>query len=456
MPDPFPAILRSNAFTGSTAAVGELSAEARRWSVQNAPPIRRQYLADFETDVDLHQWEDERVGYGIVAAMPAGKEHDPASDADLSEAVRELIARRKAPLLRFSFDDELYLIDYRSQKGFEIAQSGIGAGALPQYLLILGGPEKIPWRIQFQLNSRRFVGRLPLEGADLDNYIRHLLSGWKDNCIDVNTPVVWSTDYGYPDITELMRKVVAQPLHAKYAGNSRILQKAALFEAESATRANLSHALTRSPGLIVTTSHGLVAPLDKPDQMPAQIGALVDQNRTALDSEQLLAGWQPKGAIWYAHACCSAGTDGARRYQDLVKGNSDLALTFAALTNCGPAVAPLPVRLLKAEKPARAFIGHVEPTFDCTLRNSDTGELFTKPIIDALYTQLLQQNPVGYAMQFLLGALASVNAAYLSLKSDFQPGDDAYARRLNYSLRGSDLAGTVLLGDPTAVLPKLA
>jgi hypothetical protein len=112
--------------------------------------------------------------------------------------------------------------------------------------------------------------------------------------------------------------------------------------------------------------------------------------------------------------------------------------------------------MLAAEKPARAFIGHVEPTFDCTLRNNDSGELFTQPIVDALYTQLLQQNSAGFAMQSLLGPLASVNSAFLNAKRDFKGSDDELAQLLIYSLAGVDIEGTVLLGDPTVRLPKLA
>jgi hypothetical protein len=35
----------------------------------------------------------------------------------------------------------------------------------------------------------------------------------------------------------------------------------------------------------------------------------------------------------------------------------------------GARISPLPRALLGAEKPLRAFVGHVEPTFDWTLRD---------------------------------------------------------------------------------------
>jgi hypothetical protein len=441
-------LLRSSAFTGAKAAVGEWDPSGN-WGLTTTPPARSRALADFDEPIDPKNWKDPRVGYGVILPMDL--------PGPLPDSVTELTSKREAPILRYDPRNPGYLTNLDVDKDFSIAQSAIGGDRIPQYLLIIGGPDKIPWSLQFELGSRRFVGRLPLSGAHLDNYISHLLNGWENPGCNLNSPVVWSTDYGYPDITELMHKVIAQPVHNKYASNSRILDNATLLEASAATRLALRDTLVKKkPGLIVWTSHGLISPLAQPDQIGARIGALVDQNQQILDSAELVASWSPDGAIWYAHACCSAGTAGARQFQNgLVKEDTELALTFRALEKAGPCVAPLPLRLLCAEKPARGFIGHVEPTFDITIRDPASGELFTKPVIDALYTQLLQQNPVGYALQFILGPVPSVHSAYLTATSNFDGSAAARARLRDFSLRGADLEGTVLLGDPTAVMPKL-
>jgi hypothetical protein len=67
-------------------------------------------------------------------------------------------------------------------------------------------------------------------------------------------------------------------------------------------------------------------------------------------------------------------------------------------------------------------------------------ELFTRPITDAICTQLLQQNSAGRDA-IPGGALASVTSAHNAAKASFRPTDDVYVRLLNYSLRGSDLEG---------------
>ena len=459
----FPDVLRSNAFNGTDVAEGAPADNARKWSLDNEPAKRAKSLAeDFDRPLDYRKWDDERVGWGVVAATPKGRnDQELADNADLPESVRDLIAKRgNAPVFRYRHGWERefrYLTNFRTNADFEIAGGSFGVKGLPRYLMILGGPDEVPWRVQFQLNARRYVGRVPLTGADLDNYIQHLTCNWCESDMQLDRPVVWSTDHGYPDITQLMTELIAKPVYKKYAANSKIGTKAMLLNSTSATRAGLTEALkTNRPGLIVSTSHGMIGPLGQPQQLAAQLGALVDQNRQVLDSFQLLQSWQPNGAIWYAHACCSAGTNGAGRLTDLAKSDTSLSDTLNALAKVVPTMAPLPVRLLAAKEPARAFIGHVEPTFDITLRDGKTGELFTDSILDSLYQLLLQESPAGFAMHYLIEPLAGVYSSYMNTKGDFKATESEYADLLNYSLRGFDLEGTVLFGDPTVGLPKLA
>ena len=50
------------------------------------------------------------------------------------------------------------------------------------------------------------------------------------------------------------------------------------------------------------------------------------------------------------------------------------------MTAFGAFTTPLPRALLGATRPLRAFVGHVEPTFDWTLRQRQTGEHLTFPL----------------------------------------------------------------------------
>ena len=70
-----------------------------------------------------------------------------------------------------------------------------------------------------------------------------------------------------------------------------------------------------------------------------------------------------------------------------------------AVAGLGAQVAPLPRALLGAKRPLRAFVGHVEPTFDWTIRNPESKQALTDTIIQALYNHLYQEErePLGFA-----------------------------------------------------------
>jgi hypothetical protein len=225
------------------------------------------------------------------------------------------------------------------------------------------------------------------------------------------------------------------------------------MEAGKATHSSLTKALEFRPGLVVTTSHGLTDPGAQPLGMPATLGLPVDQNHKVASASDLLGAWQPDGAIWYAHACCSAGTSGNGYFKGLTAPDSRLGRTMEDLAGVGEAVSPLPMALLSARKPARAFIGHVEPTFDITLRNSDSGQWFSAPIVSALYDQIYLRHPLGYALRQLLRNLPGVTTSYLNAQRSFAGDDQSDLMILNYALRGLDLQATVLLGDPTVTSP---
>jgi hypothetical protein len=166
--------------------------------------------------------------------------------------------------------------------------------------------------------------------------------------------------------------------------------------------------------------------------------------------------WSGHGAVWYAHACCSAGSDGASRFLGLVDTTSSLARTLGAVSQCGSMTAPLPRALLGNATPLRAFIGHVEPTFNWTLRDPLTGQLTTHNIVDALYRELhlASRPPVGLAMSAYyeaVGGLLQDYADAVDAVNEHEP--NALERARTAKLLALDRLGMVLFGDPTVRLP---
>ena len=121
-------------------------------------------------------------------------------------------------------------------------------------------------------------------------------------------------------------------------------------------------------------------------------------------------------------------------------------------------VSPLPTALLSAEKPARAFIGHVEPTFDWTMEHPRTGQLLTAAILRAIWTGFFQPEPEPVGLAFrkhfreaaeLFGESAQTNRNSRENSRERQAASLAL-------LTAYDRQSTVILGDPTvcpAALP---
>ena len=182
------------------------------------------------------------------------------------------------------------------------AEVGTEAGQLPAYLLLVGSPAEIPWHVQYMLNPVRQVGRLDLDPAGLASYVTALMSDWSGAACSYAAPLTWAVDTGAGDITTLMREAVAAPLADRFRADTDMPGNLYLDGSITpATGTALADALTRNrPALVVTSSHGMTGPLGDLDLMRSQLGMLVDQAHTVVRPEQLLAGWQPDGAIWFA------------------------------------------------------------------------------------------------------------------------------------------------------------
>jgi len=161
--------------------------------------------------------------------------------------------------------------------------------------------------------------------------------------------------------------------------------------------------------------------------------------------------------IWYAHACCSAGSDTGTSYDGLVDPGS-VKDTLAAVGALGAGVAPLPKALLGANKPARAFVGQVEPTFNYTLRNPENRQVLTSSTRRALYNRMFreQPEPVGMAFEICYRHVGELFAQWQQLVRDVAravPG--AREAALRTQLMAIDRQSMVILGDPTVALPPL-
>lgn len=412
--------------------------------------------------IDKREWSDPRVGWGLV--LPDNKAMsapDKAVAADASEALRRLLAHRSGIVLRHDPDGAFGALrrDYPDGISEEVwpASFGTGPGEVPLYLTIAASPAQIPWQVQFDLQASSFVGRLDLDDVELENYVEAIIGEWSGSAANSAHTLVWAVDHGIDDITHLMRNAIAAPLNQRYAADNGISSRFIDGFTGAAGAAELIAGLgEQRPIVIATTSHGQTGPLGDVPAMQRDLGLLVDADKKIAEPAALLADWQPDGAVWYAHACCSAGTRATSNFLDYVSPGSDVERILRGLQACGEMSAPLPRALLGATRPLRGFVGHVEPTFDYSVEHPRTGQWLTQPLLRAFYEGLFAGEPIGHALDGCRRTAASLlNAQRTAERSLAAAGKDRRSEFLALNLMAGDWNAFVLLGDPACAIPKL-
>ncbi len=467
------ATVRLNAWLGSAAASPEtFGAQWSRWALRQ--PAGRPKPAMLgptpppQSETARFDWKNPEVGWGVVLPDIAGaSQAELAAFDDAPPAIQRLIRAREAvlgrvPIFRARHAETLalsrvFLHDFRSgtSPAIDASETGVAVGRIPQYLLLAGSPEQIPWGLQYVLSTVRYVGRLDLDDEGLERYVDRLLADWAGSEAKLDRSLNWAVRHSAQDITATMRKVLTRPLHKLLADPQVQGAKARFIDGKSqlaTAEALIASLAEHQPALIATSSHGQTWPLDDSATMGRDLGMLVDQSEELLDPEELLADWQPDGAVWIAHACCSAGAKAKSEFVGLFDPQSTNAKILSAVAALGERTSPLPRALLGAAKPARAFIGQVEPTFDWTLKQRRTKQRLTGKLLKPVRDRLLAGLPIGSYLERWHGRSASLNTAWIEMRGEVDSGRELEPDMLYPRLAAADVASTVLLGDPTAFL----
>ena len=457
-----PSTLTLNAFTSGDIVSGRVAHGGNLWGGLGDPLKKQAPLAP-EAALNYADWTHPDIGWGVVLPDREGmSDEDKALGRDAPQPIQDLLsARGDAPVFRYRSDlrtDKLaryFPEGGRQDPEIGLTTFGVAKGRLPFYLLIVGSPAEIPWSLQFSLNRRHHVGRLDLPPQGLANYVAALSNNWAGLDTNPTLPLVWSVNFDA--MTQLMEAAIVTRVTAALFGDAEIADGVNWLKGDEATHAKLIDALSETrPSVILTSSHGKTGPLEDESSMRNALGLPVDADRQTLDVEALLSAWSPGGAVWYAQACCSAGSNDGTSYEGLLEEGSEADLVVRAVGELGPAVAPLPTRLLAAENPLRAFIGHVEPTFDWTLLAGDTGQFLTQPLVDAVYPRLYMKEPVGLAFDNYYRGVGVLYGKLEDARRQINKGlAGARDAATYYRLTASDRESLVILGDPTVVIPPL-
>ena len=416
-----------------------------------------------EDPTDLAQ-----AGWGAIFAAGA----DPA----VREALAPLLDHRRA---QATPRDERFYQEYTGEDGYQpgestvrfLARHGAGPGPadprnVPYYLLIVGDPEAIPYRFQYQLDVQYAVGRLHFDTLDeYASYARTVVGA--EGVIGRTTPCR-ATFFGVRNAgdraTELSAEYLVAPLAEAVAGAFPEWQVETVL-AEAASKARLAGLLggAETPSLLFTASHCLGFPHDDGRQRDHQ-GAILCQDWpgprawrgpippahyfSADDvSTDIGAGAGLGGLVAFVFGCFGAGTPHLDSFAHETTGERQALAPHAF-------VARLPQRLLGHPRGgALAVVGHVDRAWSYSYAWYEAGAQLG--VFESALQRLMKGYPVGYAMEFFderYAELSTLIAAELEeMRYGYEPDEWELA---GLWTANNDARGYVIVGDPAVRLGR--
>jgi hypothetical protein len=419
----------------------------------------------------------DEAGWAVI--FPAGRPAEP-----IREALAPLLALRREQATRL--DERLYReiggdVGYRSgeTKTPFLARLGAGPGPvdptkLPYYLLLVGDPEAIPYRLQYQLSVQHAVGRLCFETpAQYRRYAESVIRSETAAVLRSRRVAFFSPSNPGDEATRRSAHWLVPPLADGVEADGRKAESAGWqverVYGEGATRARLAQLLAPAggpelgPAVLFAATHGVGFAAEDPLQAEHQ-GALVCQDWPGpeggglqrehwLAAEDVEDAGHPAGLIAFLFACYGAGTP---RYDELAGRAS--AAGAASRAGALPELARhafvsrLPQRLLSHPRGgALAVVGHVERAWDYSFLWEDSGS--QTEVFASTLRRLLAGHPVGSALTFFGQRYAELEATLREESDALNFGkqlDEELLARLWIAAR--DARNYTLLGDPAVRL----
>jgi hypothetical protein len=410
---------------------------------------------------DIDPSKVEQAGWGVVFSTKTGN--------DVKAALEPLIEHRRRQI----GGARTKVLEHRPGEGWtdwlgrhRAAPGNIKPENVPYYLLLVGGPNQIPFSLQYLLDTEYAVGRLDFDDAgSYRDYVAGLINYENANAVPHEAATTFfGTQHPFDGATQLSANSLVRPLIQSFQRGGRFASAVSRYRFDEvlggpATKARLCEILSGSgasgrPALLFSASHGMGGWPSGHIEQRARHGALLCQD------------WPGLGQISHAHYVSASDVPEDARVHGLVAfffacfgAGTPQRDTFVHIHNEPPPelapepfVSALPKRLLShPEGGALAVIGHIDRAWGYSFMSGGEAQLL--PFQNALGRILLGQ-PVGYAMKDFNEKYAALSANLASLLEgvgyDDKPIFEASLARV-WTER-NDAQNYVVLGDPAAAL----
>ena len=398
----------------------------------------------------------EESGWGAIFAHDA----DPA----VVEALRPLLDWRKSQAGAYYKEYSGGMGGFRPADGKTtwLGRQGGSVGPadpekVPYYLMIVGSPERIPFRFQTLLDVQYAVGRIHFDTlAEYAQYAQSVVTAEKEQVRLPRRMTFFGTANADDPATRLSSEQLVAPLLESLSKTPQDkpweLQS---FVGDEATKARLGQILSGAevPGLLFSASHGMGFPRDDARQLRHQ-GALLCQDWPGprhsdgpvsedfyFSADDLGSDTNLLGMMAFFFACYGAGTPLLDEFAQ--QAFKDKRVEIAPR----PFIASLPKRMLSLPKGgALAVVGHVERAWGHSFY---WGKNRSITAFESAMLSLMDGYPIGYAVEVINQRYAEISTELTDILNEVQFGLTVEPLELASKwTANNDSKNYVILGDP--------
>jgi len=331
---------------------------------------------------------------------------------------------------------------------------------VPYYLLLIGGPSKIPFEFQYQIDVQYAVGRLDFDTPEeFARYAQTVVDAEQGRLKLPKRAAFFGPSNPGDAATTLSSKYLIGPL-AQYCNKGG--WEIDFSQPESSNRAKLEQLLgaAAAPAFLMTAGHGMGYPATDQRQRDFA-GSLLCQDWPGpsyrgpvrdfyFSGEDLSSDASVAGMITMFFACYGAGTP--------LKNDFHLMEGIAQANQIAPDpfVSRLPQRMMGHPKGgALAVIGHIDQVWGLSFLDDNTTPSLNT--FQSALDSILSGEPLGMASEYFNSRYADISTDLTQVLQDAQdnkngmPTDPTAFANLWSS--NNDARNFVILGDPAVRLP---